>query len=70
MDQLWEERKADSGFRKKIGEGFQGGVVLWEGEGEASSERRGVPALQIALASSWLARGMGEISVIGRGVLS
>ena len=46
----------------------RGAVVLWEGEGEAGSVRRGVPALEIALASSWLPGGMGGISVIGRGV--
>ena len=30
----------------------RGAVVLWEGEGEAGSVRRGVPALEMALASS------------------
>ena len=38
------------------------------GEGEAGSVRRGVPALEMALASSWLPGGMGGISMIGRGV--
>ena len=45
----------------------RGAVVLWVGEGEAGSVRRGVPALEMALASSWLPGGMGGISMIGRG---
>ena len=44
----------------------KGAVVLREGE--AGSARRGVPALEMALASSWLPGGMGAISDIGRGV--
>ena len=45
-----------------------GAVVIWEGEGEAGSVRRGVLALEMALASSWLPGGMGGISDIGQGV--
>ena len=45
-----------------------GAVVLWEGEREAGSVRRGVPALEMALASSWLPGAMGGISDIGRAV--
>ena len=46
----------------------RGAVVLWEGEVEAGSARRVVPALEMALASSWLPGGMGGISDIGRGM--
>ena len=43
-------------------------VVLWVGEEEAGTVTRGVPALEMALASSWMPGGMGGISMIGRGV--
>ena len=59
LNQLRGEAEAVSSLREEVREKLQG---------EVGSVRRGVLALEMALASSWLPGGIGGISMIGQGV--